>query len=80
MSASTETAKDLRRHVLQRLTIFLAEARRRQSDWNIEELSKEGVFVVNEVRDLKAKYIYRKGRAEYSHLEVRVDDNGLRIH
>ncbi|EIW70337.1 hypothetical protein TREMEDRAFT_29286 [Tremella mesenterica DSM 1558] len=70
VSQSTEEAKALRRHVLERLTIFLAEARRRHSEYTIEELSKEGMFLVQEVRDLKVKYIYKNGKQEQQHLEV----------
>ena len=63
-------AMSLRKHVLERLTIFLAEARRKQSEYTIEFLSKEGNFDVVEVRGLKAKYTYRNGHSEYSHHEV----------
>jgi hypothetical protein len=56
--------------VLERLTIFLAEARRKQSDYSAEWLSKEGNFELLEVRDLKARYTYRNGRHEYHHTEV----------
>jgi len=59
-----------RKHVLERLTIFLAEARRKQSDYSAEWLSKEGNFELLEVRDLKARYTYRNGRHEYHHTEV----------
>jgi hypothetical protein len=63
-------ALSLRKHVLERLTIFLAEARRKQSDYTIEYLAKEGNFDVMEARNLKAKYTYRNGHDEYSHHEV----------
>ena len=68
--AQSEQAKALRRHVLERLTIFLAEARRKQSSYTVESLSKEGNFMVREVRDLKARYTYRSGKSEYQHVEV----------
>lgn len=60
----------LRKHVLERLTIFLAEARRKQSAYNSEWLSKEGNFQIQDVRDLKARYTYRNGKHEYAHHEV----------
>lgn len=60
----------LRRHVLERLTIFLAEARRRQSDYTPESLAKEGGFTVQDVRQLEAKYTYKQGRQVYAHTEV----------
>ncbi|WVR07080.1 hypothetical protein IAU60_004119 [Kwoniella sp. DSM 27419] len=63
-------AQALRSHVLERLTIFLAEARRRQADYAAEDLAKDGNFIVNEVRDLRVKYTYRTGRAEYHHFET----------
>ena len=69
-SVLSDQAKALRRHVLERLTIFLAEARRKQSEYTVEWLSKEGNFGLVEVRDLKARYTYRNGRNEYQHLEV----------
>jgi hypothetical protein len=70
LPSSSDQARYLRQHVLERLTIFLAEARRKQSEYTVESLSKDGNFSVTEVRDLKARYIYRNGRNEYSHLEV----------
>lgn len=63
-------ALSLRKHVLERLTIFLAEARRKQSEYTVEYLSKEGNFNVVEVRDLKARYTYINGRNQYHHSEV----------
>jgi hypothetical protein len=69
-SHPSSQAMALRKHVLERLTIFLAEARRKSSDYTIEFLAEEGNFEVQEVRDLKAKYTYRNGKHEYSHLEV----------
>nr|XP_031863300.1 uncharacterized protein CI109_001175 [Kwoniella shandongensis]KAA5530372.1 hypothetical protein CI109_001175 [Kwoniella shandongensis] len=66
----SDQAKTLRRHVLERLTIFLAEARRKQSDYNVETLNNEGNFTVNEVRDLKVRYTYRNGKSEHHHLET----------
>jgi hypothetical protein len=66
----TDQAKLLHKHVLERLTIFLAEARRKQSDYSIEWLKQEGNFSVREVRDLKAKHILRQGKQEYAHYEV----------
>ena len=56
--------------MLERLTIFLAEARRKQSDYTVDVLNKDGNFSVREVRDLKARYTYRNGKNEYQHLEV----------
>lgn len=67
----------MRKHVLERLTIFLAEARRKQSEYTVEYLSKEGNFNVVEVRDLKAKYTYRNGRKEYYHSEVNAISSSL---
>lgn len=60
----------LRRHVLERLTIFLAEARRRQSDYTPESLAREGGFTVQDVKQLEARYTYRNGRQVYPHTEV----------
>jgi hypothetical protein len=68
----TDQAKSLHKHVLERLTIFLAEARRKQSDYSIEWLKQDGNFSVREVRDLKAKHILRQGKQEYAHYEVSV--------
>ncbi|WRT66409.1 uncharacterized protein IL334_003365 [Kwoniella shivajii] len=66
----SDHAQALRRHVLERLTIFLAEARRKQSDYTPEILSKEGNFTVQEVQDLKVKYTYKNGRNEHHHYET----------
>lgn len=68
-SAHSQT---LRQHVLERLTIFLAEARRRSSEYTAEWLMKEGNFVVAEVRDLKARYTLKDGARAQSHHEVSV--------
>ena len=68
----TDQAKSLHRHVLERLTIFLAEARRKQSDYAIEWLKQDGNFSVREVRDLKAKHTLRQGKQEYAHYEVNI--------
>jgi hypothetical protein len=70
LPTGSDQARQLRQHVLERLTIFLAEARRKQSDYTVDSLSKDGNFTVVEVRDLKARYIYRDGKNEYSHLEA----------
>jgi hypothetical protein len=66
----TDQARTLHKHVLERLTIFLAEARRKQSDYSIDWLKQDGNFSVREVRDLKAKHILRQGKQEYAHYEV----------
>lgn len=66
----TDQARSLHRHVLERLTIFLAEARRKESGYSIEWLKQDGNFSVREVRDLKAKHILRQGKQEYAHYEV----------
>jgi septum formation topological specificity factor MinE len=66
----TPESQALRNHVLERLTIFLAEARRKQSAYTIESLKKEGAFVVAEVRGLQVKYTLRQGRQEHAHFEV----------
>ena len=70
VSVQSDQAKTLRRHVLERVTIFLNEARRKQSEYAVDWLSKEGNFHIAEVRDLKARYTYRNGKQEYQHLEV----------
>jgi ABC-type glutathione transport system ATPase component len=70
LSHPTDQAKQLRQHALERLTIFLAEARRQQSDYKIEWLKDGANFTVKEVRDLKAKYTLRLGRQEHTHYEV----------
>ncbi len=70
LPARSDKAKALRRHVLERLTIFLAEARRKQSEYSTDWLSKEGNFDLLEVRDLRARYTYRNGKNEYQHIEV----------
>lgn len=71
----------LRKHVLERLTIFLAEARKRQSEYTAEALAKEGMFMVQDVKELEARYTYRNGRQVYPHVEVsrlgRKRENGL---
>jgi hypothetical protein len=56
--------------VLERLTIFLAEARRRSAEYTADWLAKEGNFGVQEVRSLQARYTYRNAGREYHHLEV----------
>jgi hypothetical protein len=66
----TDEARKLRQHALERLTIFLAEARRKQSEYSVEWLKKEGNFAVKEVKDLKAKHTLRQGKQEYAHYEV----------
>lgn len=66
----TQEAQTLRHHVLERLTIFLAEARRKQSEYTIETLKKDGKFEVREVRGLQVKYTLRPGKHEVSHFEV----------
>lgn len=60
----------LRKHVLERITIFLSEARRRSTEYTADNLSKEGNFSVQEVRQLEARYTYRNGRDVYPHVEV----------
>lgn len=60
----------LRKHVLERLTIFLAEARRAKSAYTAEMLAKDDHFVVRETRTLEARYTYRNGRSVYPHVEV----------
>ncbi|WVQ99431.1 hypothetical protein IAU59_006566 [Kwoniella sp. CBS 9459] len=69
-STPSDHAKALRKHVLERLTIFLAEARRKQSDYTSDTLSKEGNFTISEVRELKVRYTYRNGRTEQNHYET----------
>nr|XP_019011143.1 uncharacterized protein I206_04455 [Kwoniella pini CBS 10737]OCF49924.1 hypothetical protein I206_04455 [Kwoniella pini CBS 10737] len=66
----SDHAQALRRHVLERLTIFLAEARRKQSEYTSENLSQEGNFTVQEVKELKVRYTYKNGRNEYHHYET----------
>ncbi|KAK6910047.1 hypothetical protein I203_104076 [Kwoniella mangroviensis CBS 8507] len=66
----SDHAQALRRHVLERLTIFLAEARRKQSEYSSDQLSKEGNFTIQEVRELKVKYTYKNGRNEHHHYET----------
>jgi hypothetical protein len=63
-------ATTLRQHALERLTIFLGETRRKQSDYSVDWLKMEGHFGVNEVKDLKVKYTLRQGKQEYTHYEV----------
>jgi hypothetical protein len=60
---------------LDRLTIFLAESRRRPADTtsSVEWLSQEGNFVLAEVRELKARYVLKMGKVEHQHLEVSLD-------
>jgi len=70
LATLTDEARKLRQHALERLTIFLAEARRKQSEYSVEWLKKEGNFVVKEVKDLKAKHTLRQGKQEYAHYEV----------
>ncbi|WVF71489.1 hypothetical protein IAT40_006295 [Kwoniella sp. CBS 6097] len=69
-AAPSDHANALRKHVLERLTIFLAEARRKQSDYTSDTLSKDGNFIIAEVRELKVKYTYRNGRTEHNHYET----------
>lgn len=66
----TPQAQALRHRALERLTIFLAEARRKQSEYSIEWLKQEGRFTVKEVRGLQVRYTLRQGKQEYSHYEV----------
>ena len=70
LPTSTPASQVLRNHVLERLTIFLAEARRKQSEYTIESLKQAGRFVVTEVRGLQVKYTLRQGKQEVSHYEV----------
>ncbi|WVQ80757.1 hypothetical protein IAT38_002862 [Cryptococcus sp. DSM 104549] len=67
----TAEAQALRRHVLERLTIFFSAKRRTQtSSYTIEGLSKEGNFTVREVQSLKVQLVYRNGRVEKQHHET----------
>ncbi|KAK4683722.1 hypothetical protein P7C73_g6509, partial [Tremellales sp. Uapishka_1] len=67
----SDQAQALRRHVLERLTIFLAETRRKQSDYSVDWLAKEGNFNVMEVRELKVRYTLKTaGRSDVPHLET----------
>nr|ODN97578.1 hypothetical protein L204_02996 [Cryptococcus depauperatus CBS 7855] len=67
-STSTQAAA-LRQHILERLTIFLADPRRRSSGFTAENLSSGDNFKVEEVNALKVQYIYRKGKTEKIHNE-----------
>jgi hypothetical protein len=69
-STPSSAAAALRQHVLERLTIFLAEARRRPSEYTVEWLSNGDNFTVLEVRSLQARYTLRYGGSEYQHSEV----------
>ena len=68
-TSASPQAIALRQHVLERLTIFLAE-RKAKGDLNIESLSKKDNFKVQEVQHLTAKYTYQPGKKEYHHTEV----------
>lgn len=70
LSKQSAEAVALRQHVLERLTIFLAEARRKQAEYTIDVLRQEGRFVINEVRGLQVRYTLRSGRQEHAHYEV----------
>jgi hypothetical protein len=74
ISGETERARSLKKHVLERLTIFLAEARRKQSEYTVEWLGKEGNFKVAEVRQLSAIYSLLDGRKSHMHEEVSLAD------
>lgn len=82
LTQQTANSQALRTHVLERLTIFLAEARRKQSEISIETLKQEGKFVISEVRGLQVKYTLRQARQEHSHFEVsitRASDTSLEL-
>lgn len=70
LQRTSSQSQVLRQHVLERLTIFLAETRRRSAEYSAEWLMKEGNFVIEEVRDLKARFTLKYGTRAQSHLEV----------
>lgn len=70
LASGSPEAQALRSHVLERLTIFLAEARRKQTEYTVESLKQDGKFIVTEVRDLQVKYTLRSSGKEFSHFEV----------
>lgn len=67
VSAETQA---LRKHVLERLLIFLADARRMKTDYTADGLAKEGVFTIREARTVEAKWVFSNGREMYPHTEV----------
>jgi hypothetical protein len=63
-------AQDLRKHVLERLTIFLADQRRFKTDYTAEGLAQGDNFLVKEARSVESRYEYSSGRDMYPHTEV----------
>ncbi|KAL7421639.1 hypothetical protein Q5752_003408 [Cryptotrichosporon argae] len=66
----SDAAAKLRRHVLDRVTIFLSEPRRRGGDYGAEWLARPGNFEVAEVGELKCRWTLRQGKVERQHLET----------
>lgn len=69
-STSTPLAVNLKKLVLERLALFLAEPRRKSSDISLEWLKKEGNFQVVQVQGLKVKRTYKYAGAERSNIQV----------
>lgn len=67
---SSRTTASAHRHVLERLTIYLAQATRKETDYTADWLSKGDNFVVQEAADIKARFTYRHGRVIREHVEV----------
>lgn len=69
---TSSDAIKLRKHILERLTIFLSQhgGGRKHSDYSTEFLNKGDNFVVQEAGRIKIRYTYRDGKTVQQHLEV----------
>ncbi|ODN94260.1 hypothetical protein L198_05116 [Cryptococcus wingfieldii CBS 7118] len=66
--AASAQSIPLRRHVLERLTIFLTD-RRKLASYSIDSLTKDGNFQVEECQSLKVQRTYKNGKVEKTHTE-----------
>lgn len=73
LQAHTSSQADtMRKHVLERLMIFLADPKRVKIDHTADSLAKEGNFVIREARTLDSRYVFSNGRDMYPHTEVSI--------
>lgn len=71
-SNATALAVNLKKLVLERLALFLAEPRRKPSVISLDWLKKDGNFDVVQVRGLKVRRTYRYAGEERNDVQVRL--------
>jgi hypothetical protein len=69
---SSSTAAELRKHMIERLTIFLHQhaGSRKKKEYTAEFLARGDNFVVREAGSIKIRYTYRDTRTVQQHMEV----------